>query len=592
DGSLWLANRGYIGRLTEKGWEAVGPQVADQRPLIAAAANDGGLWVYFLLKHRLMHYHADGSLETFRAPAINEIRELCEDHSGMVWIGSTLTGLVRLKPGETNYNRAITIANGLANNVVLAITEDKENNLWVGTGSGGLHRLVARRFTNIGLAQGLPNPIVRAVIEESPGHLLVGTHGGGMARVQDGRVVSVHRSTNDFAAASAFIWSELCDHAGRIWLGTFNGGLLYESNGVEHAFEPWPETLSKTITCLHEDAQNRIWMGTLWGLGVMENDQVRPFLSESNQPLAGVNIRCIVEDKSKGVLWLGTYDDGIFRVEEEKVTHFGTNEGLPAGHICSVTLDSDGCIWAGVYQKGIIGIRDGKIVQINSKNGLPAHTIGSMLEDGLGNFWLGSERGILRVAISGVHQAWTNPAAQIAFDVFDANDGLASLECAEGFQNTALRDTAGRLWFATQKGVATVDPGSLRLNTNPPPVIIERVTFTDRAGSQTVLENPGRATLPAGATELKIDYAALSYTAPDKIHFVCRMEGVKSWAETNRLHSQIFHTLDPGDYHFAVRAANNDGLWNKRETVFDFKVEPFLWQTTVFWAVVLGGLAM
>jgi len=592
DGSLWLANRGYIGRLTARGWEAVGPQVADQRPLIAAAANDGGLWVYFLLNHRLVRYHADGSLETFPAPAINEIRELCEDHSGMVWIGSTLTGLVRLKPGETNYNRAITIANGLANNVVLAMTEDKENNLWVGTGSGGLHRLVARRFSNIGLAQGLPNPIARAVIEESPGHLLVGTHGGGMARVQDGRVVSVHRAMNDFSAASAFIWSELCDHSGRIWLGTFNGGLLYESNGVERAFAPWPETLSKTITSLHEDAQNRIWFGTLWGLGVMENDEVRPFLSESNQPLAGVNIRCIVEDKKGGVFWLGTYDNGLFRVEQERVTHFGTNEGVPAGHICSVTLDSDGCIWAGVYQKGIVGIRDGKIIQINHNNGLPAHTIGSILEDGLGYFWLGSERGILRVAVNEFHRAWTNPAAQIACNVFDVNDGLASLECAEGFQNTALRDTSGRLWFATQKGVATVDPGGLWLNTNPPPVVIERVTFLDRDGVKNVLENPGRATLPAGATELKIDYAALSYTAPDKICFVCRMEGVKGWAETNRLRSEVFHTLDPGDYRFAVRAANNDGVWNSHETVFAFTVEPFLWQTAGFWAVVLGGLAV
>ena len=85
------------------------------------------------------------------------------------------------------------------------------------------------------------------------------------------------------------------------------------------------------------------------------------------------------------------------------------------------------------------------------------------------------------------------PAAEIAFKVFDLNDGLLSLECAASFQNTVLRDHAGRLWFATQKGVATVNPASVRLNTNPPPVVIESAAYTDQTGNKIVLENPGTA---------------------------------------------------------------------------------------------------
>ncbi len=596
DGSLWLANRAYIGRLTRTGWQAVGPPVADRKPLIATAARNGGLWVYLQATHQLLHYHADGSAEAFMAPAINDMRELYEDHNGMVWIGSTLTGLIRLKPGETNDNRSITIANGLANNVVLAITEDAENNLWVGTGSGGLHRLIARRFFNLGLAQGLPNPIVRAIIQESPGHILVGTHGGGIARIQNGQAsIPNRRSSDDLSSASSFIWSALRDHTGRLWLGTFNGGLLFETNGIESLFTPWPGALGKTINALYEDPQNRIWVGTRSGLGIIEHNQARPFLSESDQPLAGANIRCIAENKESGTIWLGTYDHGIYRVAHDQVTQFGTNEGVPTGHVCSLHLDADGCLWAGIFQQGMIGIREGKIIRINRTNGLPASSVCSILEDGRGYVWLGSDRGILRVAAKAMRQIWDDPSAQLAFNTFDANDGLASLECAESFQNTALRDSSGRLWFATQKGVATIDPSSLRLNTNPPPVVIEHWSYQDRNGRKGEADNPGASepTLPAGVTDLKIDYAALSYTIPERIRYACRLQGARqTWAETNRFHSEIFHTLGPGAYRFEVRAANNDGIWSPTGAAITFQVKPFIWQTIWFWALILGSLAV
>ncbi len=594
DGSLWLANRAYIGNFTEKGWQAVGPEISDRKPLLATAANDGGLWVYLQVRHELVHYRSDGSSEAFPAPAISEIRELVQDHDGMIWIGSTLSGLVRLKPGDTNFNLAITIANGLANNVVLAITEDVENNLWVGTGSGGLHKLVPRRFSNVGLEQGLPNPIIRTVIEESPGQMVVGTHGGGMARIQDGRVTSVHLATNAVSAASSYVWSALRDHNGRLWLGTFNGGVFYEEKGVERSLTNWPASLGLIICCLYEDVQNRIWVGSHHGLGLIENNRARPWTTDTNNPLAVANVRCIAEDKRTGALWIGTFDDGIFELQNDQLTHFGPAEGVPDWHVSALTVDAEGDVWAGIFAHGLVCIHDGKVIPLNRTNGLPADTIGSILEDGLGYCWLGSDRGVLRVSADGLRRFIRNPSAQIGFNVFDRNDGLASLQCAEGFQPTAIRDSSDRLWFATQKGVAGVNPANLHLNTNVPPVFIERVTYTDRDGKKFVLHNPGEMEmlLPAGLPDLKIDYTALSYAAPEKVRFDCQLIGPhQTWAEINQSRSQSFRILEPGRHRFIVRAANNDGTWNNQQTVFAFFVRPFVWQTVWFWAVVLGTVA-
>ena len=594
DGSLWLANRAYIGRYTDKGWQSFGADAADRKPLLAVAARDGGLWVYYQRHHQLQHFHADGTVETFPAPGVSEFRELFQDHTGALWIGSTLSGLGRMRPGATNLDLSITITNGLANNVVIAIMEDRENNLWVGTGSGGLHRLVPRRFSSIGLAQGLPNPICRSIIEEPPGHYLVGTHGGGMARVQDGRVVSVYRATDDLLSPSSFIWTELRDHAGRIWLGTFDGGLLLWSNGRESVFPNWPARLGKSVNALLEDSRNRIWVGTYSGLGLLETNRLQLYSGGSNEPLADVNVRCLAEDRSTGALWIGTYDQGLLHLENGQVTRFGPEQGVPEGHISALAIDADGCVWAGIYQQGMIVIRAGKVLAVNRTNGLPADTIGSILEDGLGCFWFGSDRGIIRASAGDLHRLWTEPAGQVAFNLFDESDGLVSVYCNEGHQNDALRDHAGRLWFATQKGVVMVDPATLQLNTNPPPIVIERVTYTDRAAQKITVENPGATpqTLPAGASELTIDYAALSYTAPDKVRFNCRLEGPRqNWAGTNQLRAETFHALRPGTYRFVVRAANNDGIWNPQATVFTFNVEPFFWQTFWFRALLACGLA-
>ena len=589
DGSLWLANRAYIGHLTTNGWQSVGEPASDYRPLLAAAARDGGIWVYFQREHSLQHFHADGSVEKFNAPAINEIRELFEDHNGMVWIGSTLTGLARIKPGDVSQNFAVTIKNGLANNVVLAITEDRENNLWVGTGSVGLHKLVPRRFSNFGLEEGLPNPITRTVIEEAPGQIIVGTHGGGIARIRDGQVTALH---TNLPAANYYIWTALHDSRGRLWFGTFNGGLFYEDNGVQHPFTKWPTNLGNTINALFEDSQHRIWVGTHSGLGVIENNQARAWATTNNNPLAQANIRCLAEEKISGALWLGTYDDGLFRLAGDRLDHFGISNGVP-GHVTSLALDADGCVWAGISGQGLICIRDGKISVINRINGLPADMVGSILEDGSGYFWLGTDRGVLRVSNEALHRTARNPGTMLACDIFNHDDGLTDEQCAGSFQNTALHDSTGRLWFVTQKGVVNIVPNTLHLNTNIPPVFIEQVSYTDRTGKKNSITNFNTFfRLPAGASDLKIDYAALSLTAPDKVTFAFYLqEPSLAFAETNQLRSEIFRKLDAGRYRFEIRAANNDGVWNRQGATLIFFVEPFVWQTAWFWTLALGTLA-
>ncbi len=80
-----------------------------------------------------------------------------------------------------------------------------------------------------------------------------------------------------------------------------------------------------------------------------------------------------------------------------------------------------------------------------------------------------------------------------------------------------------RLWFATTKGIAWLDPATFERNRNrvPPPVIITAVVSNGKsyAGSKAL-------SLPACTENLEIDYTALSLAIPERVLFRYKLDGV------------------------------------------------------------------
>jgi ligand-binding sensor domain-containing protein len=107
------------------------------------------------------------------------------------------------------------------------------------------------------------------------------------------------------------------------------------------------------------------------------------------------------------------------------------------------------------------------------------------VEDADGFFWMTSGRSIVRARRSDLHAAADGSTAQLAYQVFDASDGLPRTEFTSGRQPTCARDAKGRLWFATTKGVAMIEPAVLRLNHAPPLVYVEGISFYKPAPSAT-----------------------------------------------------------------------------------------------------------
>jgi PAS domain S-box-containing protein len=588
-GKLWLANRFFIGTWNEKGWDAVGPQHAPRGSLLAGAARAGGIWILF--EGQLWHYQSDGQTQRWKAPSIDSPRELFEDATGNLWVTSAVQGLVRWRPG--GLPTWLNATNGLNHSTARSVMQDEEGNIWIGTSSSGLYRLKPRYFKNAAVADGLTDHIVKTVAEERSGQMVFGTQGGGMGRLVDDHVAWALPPTKQ---VGRFAWSVLCDRNGRVWTGTYSQGLFVEENGVERPFR-LPRRLGPSVAALLEDSAGRIWVGASLGLGVIENGSVS--LWDGGAEFTNINVRSIVEDRRTSALWLGTYGHGVWKLDRG---HPGTAthiEGLPRKRITALSMDEDGCVWAGIFGEGLFCIRGNRITPVGRQQGLPAGTIGSILEDGRGCFWLGSDQGIIRVTREALHAVASGKAPAAPFSLFNTSDGMAVQECSEGHQPCATRDSQGRLWFGTLHGLVHVDPAELQLNQRPPPVQIEQFSYLDRQGTNHVIASVQNREIrvPAGSTGFQIRYAALTYTAPDKVRYAYHLEGVPGSAveAENRRIAEI-QSLPPGTYRFVVRAANNDGVWSRRDAAVAFVVEPFVWQTlwfrTLAMMALLGGIAM
>jgi signal transduction histidine kinase len=214
-----------------------------------------------------------------------------------------------------------------------------------------------------------------------------------------------------------------------------------------------------------------------------------------------------------------------------------------------------------------------------------------VLDDGAGQLWLGSYNGIFRIAKASLGTG----SAQLPIVSYGRSDGLPTLECSGNYQPSAWRARDGRLWFATPKGVVSVDPDAPTVDRPPPPVVLEEVhqdqgTLTlpvqiDRAA-------PPALQIPSGPHRLEFRYTALSLSTPEQVRFRYRLDGLEpGWVEAGTQRSAHYSYLPPGTYRFLVSASLGDGRWSAESASIAFSVLPHFSETWWF-RVALGILAV
>ncbi len=181
---------------------------------------------------------------TAQGLASNAVLSIVEDKSGNLWFGA-YGGGVSLYDGKSFIS--FTTAHGLASNFVVSIVEDKSGNLWFGTEGGGVSRLLRKDveileektenvkkagpvfFDNFTTVNGLANDVVSAIVEDKQRNIVAGTNLGftlipAKASALPFSTVKpdleYYNSPNGYPVKGINTNALFCDSKGIIWAGT------------------------------------------------------------------------------------------------------------------------------------------------------------------------------------------------------------------------------------------------------------------------------------------------------------------------------------------------------------------------------------
>jgi signal transduction histidine kinase/streptogramin lyase len=543
-----------------------------------AQAKDGRVWFADDSKGEVRPVPIAGHNSHAEDPAVVEdgLHEILIDREGALWITRYDSGLVRIRYPEKLGNRKLgphdtdletfNQRDGFSGGFAYKLLEDHEGNIWVGCSKG----LVQFRHNQV-VPVSLPDRYQKLVLlAGADGEISIGTINSKPLLHARGDSLLVERVGEQ--ASSVFR-----DSNGDVWWGCANG--IWLQSGTNSKYFPVPKATEPpnwTYEIFPSREDGGLWVrlgdfGTVhfkqgvWNL----NDRLR---------LEGVPIRgpsASFNDPS-GRVWLGFSAGGVRVIDGEQVTSYSPNDGLDVGPI-KVIRGLGQHIWVG-GELGLMFFSEARFRRVTVGVGEQLGTISGIIETADGGLWLNEMRGIVQIPPEEIRRFMADPNHRVEYRRFDYLDGLPGAPQMSFTNSTAVEATDGRLWFATNNGLARIDPAHIVRNGLPPPVSI--LSIGDEKGRQPM---SGAIKFAAGTHTVEIDYTALSLSIPERVEFRYKLEGAdKDWQNAGTRRQAFYTGLGPGQYKFQVIACNNDGVWNEQGAILSFSVAPFWYQTIWF----------
>jgi len=384
---------------------------------------------------------------------------------GYIWIG-TQSGLYRFDGASfVPWNPPPGQRYPFGISTIFALHAGRDGSLWIGSG-GGLTHLANGTFTSVEA----PNSEVDAIAEDGDGALwITRSHvhefTGPICRVSDGVEQCFGTSQGIQATAASSI---AVDSRGNFWIGGV--GSLIERRGKnlqEHflAGASAPD-MSRIIEAVATDADGVVWTGENRtgprdGLQIFSNGSWHPFTTQGFNG-ADLDVRALLVDRDH-CLWVGTANQGIYRIHGQSVDHFRREDGLSSNSVFQIFQDSEGDIWVATGE-GIDHFRDLAILTYSSLQGIKTEYISAILARHDGSINASSVRSLDSIRSSTVTPRKMPPGVH-------------------GNVTAMLEDHRGNLWIGGDGGLMVQVDGhwSVVTNGNSIDTVLSLAEDTDHA---------------------------------------------------------------------------------------------------------------
>ncbi len=363
----------------------------------------------------------------------------------------------------------LSLDDGLSQNTVLCLAQDKNGFMWFGT-EDGLNRYDGYSFKvfkhNPKQPNSLSNSLIRALHCGQDGTLWIGTLGGGLNQFNPKTQTFtrfLHDANHNNSLSSNAVTCLLQDASGNLWIGTSDGG-LNQFNPKTQTFTHFlsdpnnAESLSDNdVFSLCGGAANDLWVGTIGGglnrFSLHTKTFTRYVRTTSTTSLSSNAVIALMRDAA-GAVWVGT-DNGVCRLDLEKekfekYTAFGRIASL---NIQSIYEDTRGVLWLGTDGNGLFSLdRKNRTFKnyISKPDGisLQDNRIFSIYEDRMGVLWIGAFGGLL-------HEFDRTSGK---FKTYSLKQAFALATLENNAVSAIYEDRSGTLWIATEgSGLFSLD---------------------------------------------------------------------------------------------------------------------------------------
>jgi len=576
-----------------------------------AVTRDESIWLgtrdqgLFRARHSQISKASEGLAE----PKINCLFPAVD---GRLWVG-TDEGLYVLEVGATK----VSSVPSLRHLRILAMTQDHDNNLWIGT-NHGIVRISALGAVSLDLLDRKTDYEVRAIFEDADGDIWFGGPRG-IEQLRNGmfRLYSAADGLTANGGGPLYV-----DPKERIWFAPDSGGIFLMDNG--RARRITFAGLDREVIYSISGGGDDIWVGRKRGGLSLLTDNGASFSARTFTQSDGLVQNSIysVHRCRNGTIWAGTVSSGLSRFNGGRFTTFSDADGLPSNAVNSIVESANGTIWVAT-PNGLASYARERWKNYTARDGLPSTVVKALYEDSTHQLWIGGPGGlsylssgairvpanmpdVLREQVAGIAEdssgfLWLITSDHVVrvnrerllsgslldtdVQIFGVEDGLEGSQGVDR-NTTIVADREGRIWLSLRSGLYMADPSFSEKIVAPVGVRVESLSA---GGRQFDIRTP--PTIPPGTESITVNFGDTNLSAPKRIRFRYRLDGRdQRWSDIVASKQVILSNLGPGSHIFQIEASSSVGLWNGPDTNIPFIIEPAFWQT--WWFRVLCCIAL